>query len=203
MPKFPELHAAPNSLLAELQARITMRGPITVSDFMNSALEHPVHGYYMRQDVFGTSGDFTTSPEISQVFGEMLGIWSVATWQSLGCPEKVKLVELGPGRGTLMSDIIRTVSRFPDFCKALHGGGGVCMVETSHALRDIQQQKLNCRHINGTVPKKSMPMEWDQAMREGKLKMLCPMQVSIDTRLLPPSCLFLFVIEFWFATGSC
>ena len=73
----------------------------------------------MKKDVFGASGDFTTSPEISQMFGEMVGIWCVSTWESMGKPEKIRLVELGPGRGTLMHDILRVASRFSGFHQAL------------------------------------------------------------------------------------
>ena len=82
-------------LLRELQGRIRFQGPLTVAEYMTAALTHPVHGYYMRRDVFGRQGDFTTSPEISQVFGDLLGVWCVSCWEQLGKPARVRLVEAG------------------------------------------------------------------------------------------------------------
>jgi len=134
-------------LLRELRSAIDLRGPITVSEFMSLALGHAKYGYYMRKDVFGAEGDFTTSPEISQLFGELIGIWCVANWESMGRPRKVRVVELGPGRGTLMLDLLRACSKFDDFVDALIHGGGVQMVETSPALRRKQKLTLNCEDI--------------------------------------------------------
>ncbi|RHY29972.1 hypothetical protein DYB32_004718, partial [Aphanomyces invadans] len=102
------------------------------------ALSHPVHGYYMKRDVFGTKGDFTTAPEISQMFGELVGVWCIATWQQMGSPSQIKLIEVGPGRGSLMEDFVRTAKQFPAFYKALE----VHMVEISPALKELQQTKL-------------------------------------------------------------
>lgn len=82
--------------------QIAARGPITVADYMRQALTHASLGYYMSRDVFGAAGDFTTAPEVSQLFGEMVAVWCVAQWEALGCPPRVALVEIGPGRGTLM-----------------------------------------------------------------------------------------------------
>ena len=85
-----------------------LRGPISVAEFMREALTNPRYGYYMTRDVFGAKGDFITSPEISQVFGECIGLWCVAVWESvLGRPETLRIAELGPGRGTLMADVLR------------------------------------------------------------------------------------------------
>lgn len=78
-----------------------------MAEYMQECLTNASAGYYMKHDVFGAAGDFTTSPEISQMFGEMLGIWSVATWMRMGQPSRVQLVELGPGRGTLTADLLR------------------------------------------------------------------------------------------------
>ncbi|RHY42733.1 hypothetical protein DYB34_012084 [Aphanomyces astaci] len=127
-----------NELTRFLHSLIAVRGPITVAEFMRHALSHPVHGYYMKRDVFGTKGDFTTAPEISQMFGELIGVWCVATWQQMGSPSHVKVVEVGPGRGSLMEDFVRTAKQFPAFYKALE----IHLVEISPALRELQQTKL-------------------------------------------------------------
>jgi NADH dehydrogenase [ubiquinone] 1 alpha subcomplex assembly factor 7 len=94
----------------------------------------------MKKDVFGVKGDFTTAPEISQMFGELIGIWCVATWQQMNMPQELKIIELGPGRGSLMSDFLRAAISFPAFYQALE----IHMVEISPALRKIQQQTLGC-----------------------------------------------------------
>eukprot|EP00004_Rigifila_ramosa_P025016 TRINITY_DN7380_c0_g1_i1.p1 TRINITY_DN7380_c0_g1~~TRINITY_DN7380_c0_g1_i1.p1 ORF type:complete len:452 (-),score=85.89 TRINITY_DN7380_c0_g1_i1:10-1260(-) len=105
---------------------------------MNECLLHPTYGYYMNRDVFGRSGDFVTSPEVSQLFGEMVGIFCVSTWLQMGRPPKFQLVELGPGRGTLMRDVLKTVSSFPAMRKA----ASVHLVEASTFLKTVQQQTL-------------------------------------------------------------
>ena len=121
-----------------LRERIADQGPITVAGFMQVCLGHPVHGYYMKQDPFGADGDFTTAPEISQMFGELLGLWAVAGWQTAGSPAPFNLVELGPGRGTLMADALRAASGSPEFKRGAH----VHLVEMSPALRAAQQARL-------------------------------------------------------------
>lgn len=127
-------------LARELHQLILARGPISVAEFMRQALCHPVHGYYTcKESVFGKAGDFTTAPEISQVFGELLGIWCVATWQQMGQPEAVRVVEIGPGRGTLMADMLRTFNKFPAFSAA-----ATChLVEISSNLKEVQRQALS------------------------------------------------------------
>jgi NADH dehydrogenase [ubiquinone] 1 alpha subcomplex assembly factor 7 len=125
--------------LARLLARrITLDGPLTVSAFMAEALGHPRLGYYSRQDPFGANGDFTTAPEISQMFGELVGLWCVDSWARLGGPAPFHLVELGPGRGTLMRDALRAAAVVPEFRAAatLH------LVETSPTLRARQHDTL-------------------------------------------------------------
>lgn len=107
---------------------------------MSEVLTNATAGYYTRRDVFGTAGDFTTSPEISQLFGEMIGIWCVSMWQQMGSPKNLRLVELGPGRGTLMADLLRGTSVFPAFSSFL----SVAMVEVSPVLRQLQWQALGC-----------------------------------------------------------
>ncbi len=86
---------------------------------MELALGHPEHGYYMNRDPFGASGDFTTAPEISQMFGELVGLWAAEVWTAMGSPSKIRLIELGPGRGTLMSDALRAGRIVPEFRAAL------------------------------------------------------------------------------------
>ena len=125
--------------LAKLLARrIALSGPISVAEFMAEALGHPVHGYYQRRDPFGSAGDFITAPEVSQMFGEMIGLWCVEVWHAMGSPSPCQLVELGPGRGTLMADALRAARIRPAFGQAarLH------LVETSAHLRETQAAVL-------------------------------------------------------------
>ncbi|NNE83045.1 MAG: hypothetical protein HKN28_03650, partial [Alphaproteobacteria bacterium] len=96
-----------NGLTAILARRIAAEGPISVADYMGAALGHPVFGYYMGNDPFGVAGDFTTAPEISQMFGELVGLWCAEVWRLMGSPAPFNLIELGPGRGTLMQDALR------------------------------------------------------------------------------------------------
>lgn len=126
-----------------LVQRIRAGGPITVADYMAEALGHPEHGYYTSREPFGAQGDFTTAPEISQMFGEMLGLWAAVAWQGLGCPDKLVLAELGPGRGTLMADFLRAAGTVPAFLKALD----VWLVETSPRLAARQRQTLAGRDV--------------------------------------------------------
>lgn len=126
-----------------LADRIRRDGPITVAAYMAAALGDPDHGYYTTHDPFGAAGDFTTAPEISQMFGELLGLWTVAHWQAMGEPRHVRLIELGPGRGTLMADALRAARAVPAFMAAVH----VDLVEISPTLRDRQSETLN-----GAVP---------------------------------------------------
>ena len=103
---------------------------------MALCLTHPEHGYYTNRDPFGAAGDFTTAPEISQMFGELIGLWAAAAWRAMGSPENVRLVELGPGRGTMMLDALRTARVMPEFRAALV----VHFVEISPALERVQRQ---------------------------------------------------------------
>jgi SAM-dependent MidA family methyltransferase len=125
-------------LEAEIRRIIAVDGPMSVAAFMGLCLGHPLHGYYMARDPFGRRGDFVTAPEVSQMFGELLGLWAAATWQAMGAPARLALVELGPGRGTLMADALRAVRIVPAFGAAL----GVHLVETSPVLQRLQQQRL-------------------------------------------------------------
>lgn len=126
------------TLFEHLKSRIQTEGPLSVESYMAEALGHPEHGYYRKGDPFGGAGDFITAPEISQMFGELLGFWSVVCWRQLGAPVSLNLVELGPGRGTLMADGMRAASNVVPFYNALQ----VHLVETSPLLRKRQQAAL-------------------------------------------------------------
>ena len=125
--------------LAELLIRrIAATGPITVADYMAECLLHPEHGYYTGRDPFGSGGDFVTAPEISQMFGELVGLCLAQAWLDQGAPAPFTLAELGPGRGTLMADILRATGSVPGFREAAQ----VHLVEASPALRARQRQTL-------------------------------------------------------------
>jgi len=133
-----------SALTGILANRIRLGGPITVADYMAEALSHPQYGYYTTREPFGAQGDFTTAPEISQMFGELIGLWAAVTWQSLGSPDRVVLAELGPGRGTLMADLLRAAATVPPFLKAAE----VWLVETSPRLRAKQRETLAGREVH-------------------------------------------------------
>lgn len=118
---------------------IRTAGPISVADYMAMCLYDPDSGYYMTREPFGVKGDFTTAPEISQMFGELVAVWLAQAWQASGRPASVAVVEIGPGRGTLMKDIVRTIRRItPDLASAAE----FVLVETSARLVDIQKTTL-------------------------------------------------------------
>ena len=127
-----------SALGERLREMIAIDGPMPVEQFMMLALAHPTMGYYTTRDPLGAAGDFTTSPEISQMFGELLGLWAAETWMNMGSPPPIRLVELGPGRGTLMADALRAAQVCPPFLEALD----VHLVETSPTLIDRQQGLL-------------------------------------------------------------
>lgn len=124
-----------------IKKRIRAHGPISVADYMAMCLMHPEYGYYMRRDPLGGAGDFTTAPEISQIFGELLGLWLAAQWQKQGRPEAM-LVECGPGRGTLMADILRATQKIAGF----HAAMSVHLIEASPVLRQKQWKLLAGKH---------------------------------------------------------
>ncbi|KAJ1664867.1 hypothetical protein IW140_003938 [Coemansia sp. RSA 1813] len=124
---------------------ILVTGPISIAKYMQLALNSPIGGYYTRGQVFGKEGDFVTSPEISQMFGEIVAVWYVMHWEMLGKPPKTTFVELGPGRGTLINDMLRAAKRFPEFFKTIQC---VYLVERSPELRRIQHDTLGCEFVN-------------------------------------------------------
>jgi SAM-dependent MidA family methyltransferase len=134
----PRAEAASDGLRAELTERIRREGPLPVDRFMQACLDHPVHGYWRKPTIIGAGGDFVTAPEISQVFGELIGLWCAVVWEAVGRPAPVRLVELGPGRGTLMRDALRAARALPGFLDAV----SVHLVEVSAPLRRLQGETL-------------------------------------------------------------
>ena len=125
-------------LAIKLKDQIRRHGPITLADYMSSCLADPDNGYYRCQTAIGQHGDFITAPEISQVFGELIGLWSVVVWRQMGSPAPFHLIELGPGRGTMLQDALRAANVAPDFLAAVD----ICLVEINPALREIQRATL-------------------------------------------------------------
>jgi len=125
-----------------LAQRIRRQGPLTLADYIVEVLTHPEFGYYMTRDPFGTpqhtGGDFITAPEISQIFGELVGLWCVDHWQRCGQPNPCYLIELGPGRGTLLADALRAAKLAPDFLAAVE----LHLVEVSPVLKRLQSKAL-------------------------------------------------------------
>ena len=126
-----------------IRARIGKLGPMPISEYMTLALAHPEYGYYRKADPLGRDGDFITAPEISQVFGEIIGLWCVVAWQQAGRPSPFHLVELGPGHGTLMADALRAAATVPEFIAAAL----IDLVETSPVLRNHQKKALGADGI--------------------------------------------------------
>ena len=124
-----------------------------LADYMRLALTHPQYGYYITHDPIGAAGDFITAPEISQMFGELIGVWMVAVWQQMGSPENVRVIELGPGHGTLIIDALRASKIAKDFHAALV----LHLVEISPRLKGQQQQRLETL---------GLPMLWHTALSD-------------------------------------
>ncbi|KAJ3781358.1 S-adenosyl-L-methionine-dependent methyltransferase [Lentinula aff. detonsa] len=119
-------------------------GPMSYATYMQFCLSHPTEGYYMKSSnkIFGAQGDFITSPDVSQIFGEMIAIWLLSQWESAGCPSRLRLVELGPGRGTLIADVLRVITAITKK-SSQPVTIQVDLVETSLSLREIQRERLN------------------------------------------------------------
>ena len=127
-----------NALEGRIKALIAAQGPISVAQYMTLALHDAEGGYYATREPFGIAGDFITAPEISQMFGEMLGLWCVQVWHDQGQPKQKRLVELGPGCGTLMADALRAAKAAPEFLLGLE----VVLIESSPVLQKAQAEKL-------------------------------------------------------------
>ncbi len=127
------------TLKEKIKEIIALNGPITVSQYMTLALTDLQFGYYQTQTPFGRAGDFITAPEISQLFGEMIGIWTLANWKAQGCPNPFILAEIGPGRGTLMDDILRTIQKLST---TAFNAAEIFLIEISKQLAKEQKKRL-------------------------------------------------------------
>jgi SAM-dependent MidA family methyltransferase len=137
--------------LAERIARLNaIDGPLSVAQFMTFAMHDRERGYYATRDPLGAGGDFVTAPEISQMFGELLGLWCAQVWEDQGCPRPARLVELGPGRGTLMRDALRALRAAPAFLEAID----VVLIDSNPKLAGLQREMLKAQ---------SVPVAWDVA----------------------------------------
>ncbi|MDZ7711104.1 MAG: SAM-dependent methyltransferase [Roseovarius sp.] len=138
---------------AQLARQIAATGPMSIGDYMAACLMHPEHGYYATRDPFGTAGDFVTAPEISQMFGELIGLCLAQSWLDQGAPAPFVLAELGPGRGTLMADLLRATRGVPGFHDALR----LHLVEASPALRKVQAVTIGQDDITWHDSVESLP----------------------------------------------
>lgn len=141
------------SLHNHIVARIAAQGPMRIDEYMTTCLLHPTLGYYTTRDPFGADGDFTTAPEISQMFGELIGLCIAQTWLSQGAPAPFTLAELGPGRGTLMADALRACRSVPGFIEAAQ----ITLVEASPTLRQIQTETLSGYRLNFADTPEALP----------------------------------------------
>ena len=145
------------SLREQLVSRILRSGPIRISEFMTLCLHDAQEGYYATRPALGALGDFITAPHVSQMFGELLGLWAGEVWVRLGRPRQVRLVELGPGDGTMMGDMLRAARAAPGFSDAVD----VWLIESSPPLRSAQAAALA-----------ETPAHWAQDL--GGLPLDCP-----------------------------
>ncbi len=128
-----------SSLESEIRRLIKSSGPLPVWRYMELCLLHPEHGYYVSRDPLGREGDFTTAPEVSQMFGELLGLWAASIWRAMDSPPQLRLIELGPGHGTMISDALRALRVLPPLYQSL----SVHLVEINPVLREKQQSTLS------------------------------------------------------------
>ena len=155
-------------LTDRLTARIARDGPMSVADYMQACLHDPEYGYYRGQTAIGQTGDFITAPEINQIFGELIGLWCVLVWQNMGSPSKLRLIEIGPGRGTLMRDALRAARLVPEFRAAL----SVELVESNGVLQAAQRE---------TLAGESVPLSWGGELIPGNAPVILIGNEFLDT----------------------
>lgn len=155
-------------LAQKLAARILRDGPISVAEYVEACLQDPEHGYYRRQAAIGAAADFVTAPEISQVFGELVGLWCAVVWQQMGAPSSVRLIELGPGRGTLMRDALRAGRLVPAFRAAVR----VELVESNATLETMQRATLGGDDV---------PISWSGGLSSGSGPAIVVANEFLDT----------------------
>jgi NADH dehydrogenase [ubiquinone] 1 alpha subcomplex assembly factor 7 len=142
---------------AVIRRRIARDGPMSISAFMTLCLYDPEYGYYPSRDPLGAAGDFVTAPEISQMFGELIGLWAVDLWREMGSPDPIQIIELGPGRGTMMLDMLRAARAVADFRRAAR----VHLIEVSPVLQQRQVETL--RGVQ------DVPVRWHKTLGEAPL----------------------------------
>lgn len=140
-------------LIDHIRDTIEKNGPLSVAGYMELALQHPDFGYYRHQDPLGRGGDFITAPEISQMFGEIIGLFCAETWRQMGRPSPFMLLELGPGRGTLLEDALRATAKISGFHTALN----LYLLESNESLRASQREKLAVYHPSYLEDLREMP----------------------------------------------
>lgn len=143
----------PTPLEVEIRRRIAAAGPMPVDEYMGLCLGDPDHGYYTTREPIGAGGDFITAPEISQMFGELIGLWMTALWKQMDSPAQVRVIELGPGRGTLMKDAMRAAQVVPAFTEAVE----LHLIEISPVL-ELQQERM--------LEPLAMPMSWHPSLTD-------------------------------------
>jgi NADH dehydrogenase [ubiquinone] 1 alpha subcomplex assembly factor 7 len=158
----------PTPLAQKLVRRIARDGPIGIADYIEACLHDPEHGYYRGQLAIGRAGDFVTAPEISQVFGELIGLWCAVVRQQMGSPERLHLIELGPGRGTLMRDVLRAARLVPAFNAAL----AVTLVESNQTLEQVQRE---------TLAGESVAIAWKRTIPAGDTPAIIIANEFVDT----------------------
>ena len=163
-----------NNLLDIIKTLISLNGPISVANYMDLCLGHPEFGYYRRRDPLGVAGDFITAPEVSQLFGEMVGIWAADMIIKLGNPKKIILCELGPGRGTLMKDVLRVLSSLPNLNIDVH------LVEISETLREKQKAALG--NVNWHEDLESLPADAPVIFIANEFFDALPFRQAVGTR---------------------
>lgn len=162
------------SLALKLKERILRQGPITIAEYMRSCLTDPEHGYYVTRQAVGAKGDFITAPEISQVFGELIGLWVAVVWQQMGAPQKFNLVELGPGRGTMMRDALRAARIVPGFLDA----ASIVLVDVAPdpGATDILSGLVPGQRINTLKTTAEIPKDTPMILVANEFLDTCPVQ---------------------------